>query len=331
MQKNSEGIFTISLDFELYWGMRDKTTIEGYADNLNGVEDVSASLLEVFGAYGVHATWATVGFMFYDDIDDLNRNLPLKKPDYKDREINPYEYIEGNNHLEKKYHFVPKIIKSIADDENQEIATHTFSHYYCLEDGQSKDDFRSDITQAIDTIKEKTGKETYSLVFPRNQWNEDYFPILSDLGLQSYRGNEKYWIYNAPNEEENIKPKRRAIRLMDAYINISGHNTYPLSELVTDGLLNIPASRYLRPVSKTLSFLEGIRLKRIKNAMSHAAKNGELFHLWWHPHDFGANIEANIMFLTKVLEHYKVLEKEYGMKALNMKEVAQLLRDKNEK
>jgi hypothetical protein len=36
MYKNKKGIFTISLDFELYWGMRDKTTIENYSNNLGG-------------------------------------------------------------------------------------------------------------------------------------------------------------------------------------------------------------------------------------------------------------------------------------------------------
>lgn len=45
----------------------------------------------------------------------------------------------------------------------------------------------------------------------------------------------------------------------------------------------------LRPYSPRLSFLEGLRLRRIRHEMVHAAKKGELYHLWWHPYNFGAN------------------------------------------
>ena len=81
----------------------------------------------------------------------------------------------------------------------------------------------------------------------------------------------------------------------------------------------------MRPVSKKLSSFEKIRLKRIKDSMTYAAKNKELFHLWWHPHNFGKDINSNILFLNEILEHYKNLQIKYGMVSLNMKEVSHLL------
>ena len=54
-------IFIISLDFELYWGIRDKRTIADYGKNLRNVHQVVPALLECFQRYGIHATWATVG------------------------------------------------------------------------------------------------------------------------------------------------------------------------------------------------------------------------------------------------------------------------------
>ena len=33
-----KGVFTVSLDFELYWGLRDKRTISEYEANLKGVK-----------------------------------------------------------------------------------------------------------------------------------------------------------------------------------------------------------------------------------------------------------------------------------------------------
>jgi len=328
MKKNKEAIFTISLDFELYWGMRDKSSIEQYSKNLDGVEEAINQLLKTFTQNSIHATWATVGFLFYD-VENLKNSFPNKLPQYKNSKLSPYSYIERNSHLEKKYHSAQEIIKNISNDKNQEIATHTFSHYYCLEEGQTKEEFYADIQQAIKTIKDETGEKTYSLVFPRNQWKEEYLSVLSKLDILSYRGTEKSWIYDPKNEENNFILKR-AVKLLDTYINISGHNTYSLDELKANTPFNIPASRFLRPVSKKLSFLEGMKLNRIKNSMTHAAKNRELFHLWWHPHNFGVDLESNLEFLNKILEHYKYLNKKYNMKSLNMKEVSLQLRGKNE-
>ena len=56
--------------------------------------------------------------------------------------------------------------------------------------------------------------------------------------------------------------------------------------------------------------------------MTHAAKNNLVFHLWWHPHNFGINLEKNMSFLLKIIRHYKKLENEYGMISLNMGEIS---------
>ena len=77
------------------------------------------------------------------------------------------------------------------------------------------------------------------------------------------------------------------------------------------GMLNVCASRMLRPYSPKLSFLEGLRLKRIKKEMTYAAKKGEMYHLWWHPHNFGANMEENLRFLESILQTYKSCNEKY--------------------
>jgi peptidoglycan/xylan/chitin deacetylase (PgdA/CDA1 family) len=321
-----KGIFTISLDFELYWGMRDKVTLDNYSENLSGAEISISEMLKSFVKYDIHATWATVGFLFFNNKKELENNLPTSQPSYNKEQFNPYKYIKKSDTLEQKYHFAPNSVDCIVNTKNQEIATHTMSHYYCLENGQIKQEFYDDLKKAIEIISNKTNNNTYSLVFPRNQWNDDYLAVLSELKILGYRGNEKSWIYKAVNQEDENKV-RRAVRLLDAYFNISGHNTYTLKELSLEQPYNIPSSRFLRPYSKKLSFMEGIRLRRIKNSMTYAAKNNELFHLWWHPHNFGKDISSNISILNKILEHYKTLEHEYGMKSLNMKEVSNLLQE----
>lgn len=55
--------------------------------------------------------------------------------------------------------------------------------------------------------------------------------------------------------------------------------------------------------------------------MLYAAKNNENFHLWWHPHNFGINIEENMKNLEDLLKYYTYLNKKYKMKSKNMKEL----------
>lgn len=326
MHKKQNGIFTISLDFELYWGMRDVISTVQYADNMRGVPDAIDELLKNFHKYDIHSTWAIVGFLYFSSIEELKNNMPEKKPKYKNEQLDLYRYIETHDSLEPAYHFAADVIGKIDNYKNQEIGTHTFSHYYCLENGQTKDEFYADIAYAIKIAKKKTGKNIKSLVFPRNQWNEEYLPILSSLGILCYRGNEKSWIYDAANEEKKTSLTRRIFRLLDSYYNFTGHNTYSLQELSSKQIFNIPASRFLRPASQQFNVLEKIRLRRIKKSMTYAAKNNQLFHLWWHPHNFGKDIESNMAFLEKILEHYKELSVNYNMQSLNMGEVASLLK-----
>ncbi len=323
---NKNGIFTISLDFELYWGMRDVISIEGYKAHLEKTPKAIEDMLELFKNYDIHTTWATVGFLFCKNIKEVKENYPDKLPKYKDDDINLYSYIEQNPKLENRYHFAPKSIDLIRTYPNQEIATHTFSHYYCLEDGQDEETFFEDLKIAKN-IATKKGISLNSIVFPRNQYSKKYLLMVKNSGITSYRGNEKGWIYDAVSEDEKKTPTKRLLRLIDSYINISGYHTYKLKHIAKETPYNIPASRFLRPYCAKISFLESLRLNRIKKAMTYAACNGEIFHLWWHPHNFGIDTKENIAFLASILKHYKMLKREFGMRSLTMDEISNQLFD----
>ncbi len=70
---------------------------------------------------------------------------------------------------------------------------------------------------------------------------------------------------------------------MDAYFKLSGENSYNLNEIAGKPPFNIRSSRFLRPYSRKLKFLETLRLQRIVSEMSYAAQKGLVYHLWWHP------------------------------------------------
>lgn len=320
-----KGIFIISLDFELYWGERDKEDLEDYKEILLGGRSIIPSLLKLFAEHKIHATWATVGFLFFESRDELIRGLPTKRPNYANSKLSPYSHINniGNNEREDPFHYAPSLIKMILSFPYQEIGIHTFSHYYCLERGQDIHTFKDDLEAAIKAAK-KYNITIESLVFPRNQFNSEYISICREMGIKAYRGNIPCWIYKARSQEDESL-LIRGLRLLDSYVNISGHNSYPSDIPGHDFPFNIYASRFLRPYSNGLKILEPLRLRRILSDLDYAAKKGLIYHLWWHPHDFGINPEENMSFLKKVLNYYTKLREIYGMSSLNNGELADRL------
>lgn len=318
---NDKGAFVISLDYELLWGVWDVTTMEKYGDHIKAVQEVIPQLLSLFAKYDLKITFATVGFLFAKDKEELLAFLPESKPAYANQAHNVYHQeisTIGQNENDDPYHFGYLLLQQIKNSPH-EIATHTLSHYYCLEDGQTMDDFNTDLKVAVKVASEKN-IDISSLVFPRNQINTDYLPVLIENKIKVYRGNPVSWIYK-PRKFAAELPLIRLCRLLDTYFPISGNNSYALKK---DGLLpvNIPASRFLKPYNKNLAWLEKLKLNRIKKEMTYAAKNNEMYHLWWHPHNFGMNITENIANLTVILNHYQLLNKKYGFTNLTMKEAA---------
>lgn len=318
----THGIFTISLDFELYWGLRDKWSIERCKDNLRGVRNAVHKILHAFEESHIHATWAAVGFLFFYDRNDLMSNIPKLLPKYQKEELSPYKYIKEAHELEAEYHFAPDLIELIRQHSGQEIGTHTFSHYYCREEGQSQPQFEEDLFRAIKIAKTK-GVSIKSLVFPRNQWRAEYLPTLVKLGIRCFRGNEANWMYVA-SDGKGQNQFKRAFRLIDAYLNLSGHHTYDLANCIQKNPFNFPSSRFLRSYSSILAIFDRLRLRRITRAMDEAAIHKRIFHLWWHPENFGINTDENIGFLKKIMLHYDFLKKNHGMVSLNMGELCSL-------
>lgn len=120
-----------------------------------------------------------------------------------DENLSPYNgYLDtiGNNYREDPYHYGYQLIKEIQKYPNQEIGTHTFCHYYCLESNQTIDQFKIDLLTAIN-VANLYGIKLTSLIFPRNQFNENYLKVCHENGIICYRGNEDSWLYSAKKQK----------------------------------------------------------------------------------------------------------------------------------
>ncbi len=315
------GAFVISLDFELHWGVRDHFTTTGeYRENLLGARRAVPAMLGLFEEFDVGATWATVGFLFAESKQELKNFEPAVLPDYANQNLSPYHELIGDDETVDPLHFAPSLIEQIKQTAKQEIGTHTFSHYYCLETGNTPQAFEADLQSAIE-ISKKIQIRPASIVFPRNQHNSDYDEILRRNQIFCYRGNQRAWMYQI-SETKQKHLLYRAARLADNYLNVAGTHAFEWRNIWQNGLANVPASLFLRPVSRKLRSLEGLRKKRIANGLMDAAKNHRIFHLWWHPHNFGVNLNENIAFLRSILIEFQRLREQHSLRSLTMSEVA---------
>ena len=278
----------ISLDLEMMWGNLEGWSVDGYGrTNVAQVREVVDRLLCLFEKYEVKATFAVGGKIME----------------------------EGHNEEHADLYYAPDVIEKLKASKWVEIGTHTYSHYI----GSDRRVFEVDLKKALVKAKEK-GVEVKSIVFPQNQVRDELFAVCQQCGIRAYRGNPAHF-YGAKTKIG--KWKNRLCRFLDSYFVLSGMNSYPL-EYKEAGLRNIPASRILRPYSRRLAFMEGLRFRRIKKEMEYAARHDEVYHLWWHPHNFGANINENFAFLERILKTYQELNERCGMRSMTMSEIVSM-------
>ncbi len=323
------GIFTISLDFELHWGGFEKWPLEDYKEYFLNTRQVIPEMLRLFQEHEIHVTWAGVGMLFHTTRESLMEKMPDQKPSYAVAELSAYNFINakgiGASEEEDPFHFGGSIVKKIIDTPFQELASHTFAHYYCNEPGQTLEQFRADL-KAAQASAAIYGKKLRSLVFPRNQFNEDYLKVCFEEGFVAVRDNPRDWFWNIQSTQQESSWKRLN-RGVDAYWPVGKKNTYSLESIIhRPGLpLCIPASRLLRPYRPTELFLNKMKIARIKDEMNRAAKKNEVYHLWWHPHNFGRFPQESLEGLRWILNNFVRSRKQFGMQSLTMGETADLI------
>ncbi|MCG5497803.1 polysaccharide deacetylase family protein [Ectothiorhodospira variabilis] len=318
--------FVISLDFELHWGVSERVDHpeHPYNANLYGAREVVPRLLELFQRRKISATWATVGKLFADGAEDLAHFVPTRRPAYHNKAVDTYRLPLGTSEQEDPLHFAPSLVQMIKDTPGQELACHTFSHYYCDEAGQDVDSFQADLEAAC-TITSREGVQCRSFVFPRNQVLPDYLAVLHTVGLDVYRGNPARGLFGLPGNYRLLRAVIRGLRLADSFVNLTGHHTVPWSSLREGSLVNVRASQLLRPYSHKLRAFEPLRRHRVKAGLRAAARSGEIFHLWWHPHNFGKNMDENLTALEDILDEFERLRQSHGMRSMTMDEVADVV------
>ena len=320
------GVFTISLDFELFWGMSDIRTLDDdYRALLERTREVAIPrLLDTFAAHGLHATWATVGMLFFDRSDDLLAACPEIRPDYDDPGLSRYAHLPrpGVDESGDPYRLGASLVRRILETPHQEIGCHSFSHFYCLEPNSRPDSFRADL-EAWRSAAAAHGVGPGSICFGRNQYDDAALAACGEVGFRAYRGNERAWFWK-PAAGHGQSLARKVARYLDSYVPLSRPTCPTLAEVDDGTVHNVAASRFLRAHRPRLRRIEPLQRRRIVRMMEYAARRNRVFHLWWHPQDFAEHTDENFAVLDRIAATFVRLRDEYGMAAMTMGEVAEL-------
>ncbi len=324
------GALVISLDFELAWGVRDVFDLDGtYRVNLLGARDAARRMLDHFARYDVAATWSTVGFLMADGRDEALAFAPTERPTYADPGLDPYPTLDdrhpreraGDSERSDPLRFAPSLVRAIVAAPRQELASHTYSHFTALEPGATPDAFAADLQAAQAIAADRFGVQMRTLVLPRHQVRPEFLPIVAAAGFRAHRGPEPH-VLGMPHAGVHDAAWKRASRLADAYVPLTGANAAAWPSLDAHGLVDVPESRFLRPASRRLSIFEPLRVHRVVLAMEAAARTGRICHIWWHPHNFGADPDRNLRNLDAILERFDRLRDTFGFESLSMADVA---------
>lgn len=322
---SKQGIFVISLDFELHWGSMDKVLLsEKVKQKLRNTSDIVSHKLALFQENEIHATWATVGMLFNRSAQDWKKN----KPHHSERFYKNYKQqysIENStsfiSNQDNEFLFAPVLINKIFNSVGQELGTHSYGHYCYFDLGSNIEEFKQDLI-AAKRIASSNGVEFKSLVFPRNQYDQDCLKICSDLGITNVRTNPNSWYWKVESGDSIIK---KIFRTIDNYNIFNLSKVYRLESVLEINQIStfcLPTSRIFKPWKKNCFFLNRLKIERIKREMTFAAKSKSYYHLWWHPENFGDHPVECMKELKKIVNHYNTLRNQYGFASCTMQEAA---------
>lgn len=310
-----KGVFVISVDVEFAWGLVDVAISTGDYQRILAEREAIRRVLELFERYEIRGTWALVGHLCRERVEVSDgRAVPEIPRPVMRGETRDWLWQVGFGSAE--VWCAPDVIEMIREARPvQEIGSHSFGHIrYCEEEANP-----AAIAADIRLAKEahcKANLEFVSFVFPYNCVG--FRKELREAGIRVYRGHTRRWY-------DGIRPIA-AWRFMNLLTQAVGI-TPPLVRAERDefGLVNIPDSMllYHRQGLRRL-IRSGTQVRMAQRAMAAAAREGKIFHLWFHPSNIAHQIEEQCATLERILRHACELMRQGRLENLTMKEIAQV-------
>ncbi len=298
--------FVISLDTELAWGRINDPELPFYLDQCLQASDIIKELLELFDGFEIPATWALVGRMF--DEKGLEYALSEFYPDIDLKELTADNVMHNNSNSAIRFNDVVDLIKRTTAEH--EIASHSYNHV--LFDTLERDDAKLAI-QDIEMQKEafkNVNVKPETIVFPQDKIG--CLDAFNQAGYKYFRGKLKEQkmdngVVNKVNRQlAHVFPLRPECVLPQQHS--SG-----LYELKTSLLYRIPSRGIKRYTSMQ------VLTNRAIIGIYHAVESGMIFHLYFHPFNFGYRRKEHMRGLKRILGIVRELMVQGKIEALTIK------------
>ncbi len=272
------GQFVISIDLEMSWGAvhhghpHDNAP---YRREREVVEDV----LGLMAAYGMSATWATVGHLFLSECQGLSDDAhPDITPSYPWLAEEWYDLDPGSNLDSAPTWYGADLVDMIkACPVPQEIGSHSFAHIIAGDPACSREAFAADIAAAV-AVAAEAGVELRSFVYPRNSIG--HLGVLEEAEFLAYRGATP----------PSIRRSGLLGRIEAATQMIRPTATFRAEQ--HGSLVNIPHTYLFDPGSKNARRLGTAGWSRlVQRRLRHAIRTQSLFHLWFHSHNLAVDVD----------------------------------------
>ncbi len=262
----------ISLDFELAWGSFD----HAYGPELLAMarwthDEGGPLLLDQLTRNGLSATWATVGLLMGERLEDAAALTPWKTP--AGRDWFSFVPVGATEESAPEWFAASFVRRLLAARPRQEVGFHGYSHVILGDPRLPAARAREELLRCAELAR-RHGLERPSFVFPRNSIG--HLGELRAAGVLAYRGAD----------ELPVAPRHRLLRrLYMVGADLAGlapSLTVPRDEA---GLVNVPGSlmvRYLQGWRRRIP--DASRLRRLRAGLRRlAASQGGILHVWLHP------------------------------------------------
>ena len=264
-----KGYLTISIDFELAWGVWDIVTREDLAFAETAERPICAALIELFDRYDVAVTWAMVAAILDRS---SSKSLPGREACW----------------------YAPDIVEGIVTAKvAHEIGSHSGRHVYF---DQSSVAAAADDLEFARDVHHRNGLSFRSFVYPRN--GVGHLDLLPRFGIASYRGPDGGWVDAAGRLGSGV---RRIVNLLDKALPVSPQPVHPMNN---GTLTDVPGSTQILARNGLRRFiLPPVTQARLRRGLERACQAGAVFHLWFHPSNFYFRTDEQIATLSDFLEH----------------------------
>jgi peptidoglycan/xylan/chitin deacetylase (PgdA/CDA1 family) len=313
----SQGVFTLSLDFELLWGTRDEQGPERFrAACLRERKEIIERLLRLLEEFKVSATWCIVGHLFLSQCraENGDKHPEIVRPTHAWLQQDWFAHDPCDDEHDEHLFLGRRLVEKIrACRVPQEIGCHTFSHVIFGDAGCSRATAQSELAECV-RVARAMGIELRSFAFPRDRVG--HLDVLSEYGLMCYRGREPHWY----EKRKLPEPIRRLASLSG--VLLATEPPLVLPEWQAAGIWNIPGSMIYFPKHGFRRYIPvALRVKRAIKGLEAAVREKKIFHLWFHPTNLADDMEAMFTGVRAILHHADELRAQGKLTILPMGDV----------